>query len=181
MPKSIWLFGMGKWVIWNMLHGRRTSWWFYLCCFISWFSFVAFQVMESSGPRADQEHTLCSSSSVSFSVFQWSFLPDFCSIPREQFHLMVCTFTQGSFHPCQNAGSPFGAGFRGQCPWKNQVFQYGKAGPVSHCYSVALFCPSTIWLCRQLFWGRKTSVSHFQKQQAQTLSFTELLLDKEYS
>lgn len=135
--------------------------------------------MENSAlwPRADQEHTLSSPSSVSFSVFHWSFLPELCSISREQFHLTMCTFTQGSFHPCQNAGSPFGAGFRGQCPWKNQIFEYGKARLVSHCYSVALFCPSTIWLHRQLFLGGGKPVSLiFKSNKYKHFLFTELIL-----
>lgn len=75
----------------------------------------------------------------------------------------MCTFTQGSFHPCQNAGSTFGAGFRVQCPWKKQVYQYGKARLVFHGWSVALFCPSAIYLYRQLLLGEDYQCLSFSK------------------
>lgn len=150
--------------MWNILCGMRTSLRFYLCCFIKSSHFCSLSFlghwkqcfMPQRRPKA-YLHLFIFSLILCFpmELSGWALLCRRRAIPVS----WMCTFTQGSFHPCQNAG----AGFRMQCLWKKQVYQHGKARLVFHCCSVALFCPSTICLHRQLLLGEEYQCLSFSK------------------
>lgn len=152
-----------------MLHGMRTSLQFYLCCFIKSSQFCS-QIflghwkqcfMPQRKPVVRYLHLFIFSLILCFpmELSAWALLRN----RRAILVSWMCTFTQGSLHPCQNAGSTFGAGFRVQCPWKKQVYQFGKARLVFHCCSVALFCPSTVCPHRQLLLGEEYQCVSFSK------------------
>lgn len=146
----------------------RTSLSFCLCCFITSSPFGSQSFLDhwrqcivpQRRPIA-YLHLLIRSLVLHFPVelSAWALLCSWTAIPVS----WMWTLTQGSFHPCRNAGSAFGAGFKVQCPWKKQVCQYGKARLVFQCCSAALFCPSTIGPHRELLLGKEYQHLSFSK------------------